>query len=63
MSEITDFLDKHLISLLEVSLVAHEPELQEDFLASMRMLTEKTQDWINEKLMHHAADPVGLPPR
>jgi hypothetical protein len=52
MSEITDFVAKHLIDMLDSALIAHEPELQEDFLAGVRMLTEKTQDWINGKLIN-----------
>ena len=52
MSEITDFVAKHLIDMLDSALIAHEPELQEDFLAGVRMLAEKTQDWINGKLIN-----------
>jgi hypothetical protein len=52
MNEITEFVAKHLIGVLESTLIAHEPELQEDFLAGVRMLAEKTQDWVNGKLIN-----------
>jgi len=40
-----------LISVLESALLAHEPELQAEFLAEMKVLFEDAHDWINGKLV------------
>ena len=50
MNFLTDFIENHLISILETQLAAHAPELQEAFLAEVKMMSEKTLFWIESKL-------------
>jgi hypothetical protein len=50
MSPISAFLEQHLLAALEAILQAYEPQLQADFLAEMKLLSEKTSDWINGKI-------------
>lgn len=50
MSILTSFIEEHLISVLESSLIAHEPELQAEFLAEMKVLSEKALSWIDSKI-------------
>jgi hypothetical protein len=55
MSEVSTFINEHLIDMLEAFLVAHEPELQADFLAEMKIIAEKATAWIDSKIPHHPA--------
>lgn len=46
MSILSSFFEGHMVSMLEAAVLAHEPELQDDFLAEMKSLSEKAIVWI-----------------
>jgi hypothetical protein len=56
MSLVVSFFEKHLITMLESVVEAHEPELQADLLAELKMASEKATAWIDAKILHK--DPI-----
>lgn len=53
MSQIIAFLEQHLLGMMESAVVAHEPELQADFLKELKVMSQKAQDWIDAKIVSH----------
>jgi hypothetical protein len=50
MTMLTTFLETHILRLLEQAFIAHEPQLQEEFLSQMRNVFNMGTMWIENKL-------------